>query len=167
MDQRQIWWAAGLGGGALVVGGVLLATLPGHKPAPLPIRARQYTQVRACLLTDQQGVTATADAPVWAGMQDGSAASHAQVSSLPVIGPATVPNAQSYANTLIQQKCSVVLAADPLPGQALRAVAAANPKVHFVLVDHGTSAGNLAVIDAASDVRASVAKAVEGAGAAS
>ncbi|WP_051966393.1 type 1 periplasmic-binding domain-containing protein [Kitasatospora mediocidica] len=163
MEQRQIWWAAGVGGGALLVGGVLLATLPGHKPAPLPVRARQYTQVRACLLTDQQGVTAAADAPVWAGLQDGSAASRAQVSSLPVIGPATVANAQSYANTLIQQKCSVVLAADPLPGQALRAVASANPKVRFVLVDHGATAANLTVLDPTSDVRAEVARSVAGA----
>ncbi|MFE4599871.1 hypothetical protein ACFRKE_03360 [Kitasatospora indigofera] len=164
MNVRWVWWAAGAGVVLTAVVVALAVLVPGREPERLPVRAREYTDVRVCLLTDGQGVGGVAAAPVWAGMQDGSALTHVQVASLPVLGPATVANAQPYANTLVQQKCSTVLAGDEVGEQALRAVAAANPKVRFVVVGQGASASNLTVISPSSDVRGAVAKIVSDAG---
>ncbi|WP_371484175.1 BMP family ABC transporter substrate-binding protein [Kitasatospora sp. NBC_00315] len=164
MNRRRVWWAAGTGVVVPAAVAVLAVVLPGHEPERLPVRAREYTDTRVCLLTDGQGVSGAAAAPVWAGMQDASAVTHAQVASLPVLGPATVANAQPYVNTLVQQKCTTVLAGDEVQGQALRAVAAANPKVRFVVVGQGSAAANLTVVQPSSDVRSAVAKIVGDAG---
>ncbi|MFE2914383.1 type 1 periplasmic-binding domain-containing protein [Kitasatospora indigofera] len=160
MDRRRVWWVAGAGVVLLAVAVVLAVMVPGREPERLPVRAREYTDVRVCLLTDEQGVASAQAAPVWGGMQDASAATKAQVSFLSVMGPGTVANAQSYANTLVQRKCSMVLGAGGLPGQALRAIAGANPKVRFVVVGEGASASNVTAVQSSGDVRGSVAKIV-------
>jgi len=158
MDRRRMWWAAGAGGAVLVAGVVTLALLSDDDADKLPVRAREYTDVRVCLLTDGQGVAGKAAVPVWAGMQDASAKTHAQVSWLKVTGEASAGRAQIFANTLLQQKCSAVIGVGEAQGQALRAVAPANPKVRFAVVGQGGSAGNLTVVEESSDVRGSVAR---------
>jgi hypothetical protein len=52
-----------------------------------------------------------AAAPVWAGMQDASLATHAKVQYLQVTGEATVGNALPYLATLVQRRYAVVFGA--------------------------------------------------------
>nr|WP_144298703.1 hypothetical protein [Streptomyces sp. TLI_235] len=160
MDRRRVWWIAGGAGTALVAGGLTVALWPSDEPEPLPVRARQYTDVRACLLTGAQGLAAAEVKPVWAGMQDASAAKHSQVSWLKAPRATTGPEAVPYANTLVQQRCSMVLAAEDVPAKALASVADANPGVRFVVVGTAQVRANLTVIPVGADVRAAVEKAV-------
>lgn len=155
MDRRRVWWGAAAGG-AVLAGAAAWALWPQDAPEKLPVRAREYTDVRICLLADREGVTGAAAAPVWAGMQDASARTHAQVSSLKVTGEESVGRAQIVANTLVQQKCSTVLAAGETESAALRAIAPANAGVRFVVVGTGASAGNLTVLDPAANLREEV-----------
>ncbi len=164
LGGRRLWWVAGVVVVAAVVVVALAVLVPGRHADRLPVRAREYTDARVCLLTDDHGVTGEQAVPVWAGMQDASGETKAQVSFLSVMGPATVTNAQSYANTLVQRKCSMLLASGDLPVQALRAIAPANPKVRFVVVGDGVSAANLTVLAASSQVRSEVAKIVKDSG---
>ena len=164
LGGRRLWWAAAAGVAVVAISVVLAVLVPGRHADPLPVRAREYTDARVCLLTDDRGVTGEQAAPVWAGMQDASGETKAQVSFLSVMGPATVTNAQSYANTLVQRKCSVLLASGDLPVQALRAIAPANPKVRFIVVGDGISAANMTVLAASSQVRGEVAEVVKESG---
>lgn len=161
MDRRRVKWAVGIGGGVVLAGALVLALLPGDDADELPVRARQYTDVRACLLAGGQGVTGKPEAPVWAGMQEASGVTRAQVSWMPVTDPVTAAHAQIFANTLLQQKCSMVLAGGEVPGEALRAVASAHPKVRFVVVGQGESAGNVTVVQESDDVQSAVAHLVK------
>lgn len=158
MDRRRMWWIGGAGCAALVVG--VVALWPADQAPKLPVRARQYTDVRACLLTDEHGLAGDAAKPVWAGMRDASMKTRVQVSWLSVPAPVTVGSAVPFANTLLEQKCSMVLAASQVSGEALERIAGANPKVRFVVVGSANAAPNLTVLPADSGVRAAVAKVV-------
>ncbi|MEU2744259.1 BMP family ABC transporter substrate-binding protein [Streptomyces sp. NPDC007095] len=160
--QKKLWaW----GGGAAAVAGAVVALGVsggggGTTPAP---RARQYTSFAACLLTDASGITGPQAAPVWAGMQDASLATHAKASYLAVAGPETEANAQAYANTLIQQRCDLVLAVGKAPASAVRKLAPSSPKSRFITVGSGSSLHNVGFIAATSKTRTAVARAMEAA----
>ncbi|MFD9795022.1 BMP family ABC transporter substrate-binding protein [Streptomyces sp. NPDC059070] len=160
--RRRVWTAAGVA--AAVAAGALAVSLLGDddKPGPPDPRARQYRDVDACLLTGPQGVTeGTPGAPVWAGLQDASAATRARVNFVPVTGEQTAGNATPFVNGLIQRSCDVVVAVGGAPVAAAEAAAKDHPKVRFVLVGGKSTAANATVVAPGDQVRAEVARAVE------
>jgi hypothetical protein len=139
----MLWIGAAVG----VVLGALVVWLVWPEKRPEPPRARPYLDYTACLLTDAQGVAGAAAAPVWAGMQDASLATHAKVQFLQVTGEATVGNALPYLATLVQRRCAVVFAVGPAQVAAVAADAAKHPAVQFVVAGGSSPASNVAVID--------------------
>ncbi|GHF04230.1 BMP family ABC transporter substrate-binding protein [Streptomyces morookaense] len=159
--RRKSWIA--VGAGAVVLTGGLVAAIMlsnGEDGARKP-RARQYTDHSACLLTDGRGAAGADTAPVWAGMEDASSATHAKVTSLSVFGPDTVANAVPYVNTLVQRRCDIVLTVGRTRGAAAEEVAARTPEARFVVVGEGKQDRNVTVIQPSRDIRSAVAKAVE------
>jgi basic membrane lipoprotein Med (substrate-binding protein (PBP1-ABC) superfamily) len=124
-----------------------------------------YSQFSACLLTDPDGVSGPLAQPVWAGMQAASLKTLRKVSYLPVSGPDTVANAESFVNTLVQRRCDLVVAVGDSEVAAAEARAKGFPSARFVVVGSGVADGNLAVIPVgpAEQVRSAVAQAVESA----
>ncbi|MFJ1809820.1 MULTISPECIES: hypothetical protein [unclassified Streptomyces] len=147
---------------ALSVAAVLLFSHDDRPPVP-DTRARAYTDVDACLLTDDKGITAdTTAATVWQGMQDASLKTHARVSYAPVTGEQSTGNARPFLNGLLQRSCDVVLAVGKPEVSAVEGTAPAYKKVDFVLVGgdpHATV--NVRTVAAGDALRADIADAVE------
>jgi basic membrane lipoprotein Med (substrate-binding protein (PBP1-ABC) superfamily) len=104
-----------------------------------------YTAFQACLLTGANGLADPAAAPLWAGMQDASLATHAKVSYLAVAGPQTDGNAEPYANTLVQRHCSLVIGAGRSQVDAVETVAKANSHARFAVAG-GAAAANVTAL---------------------
>jgi hypothetical protein len=157
-DARRRWWLIGASSAVLIVGLVWLLW-PGAKPAP---RARQYLDFTACLLADEHGVTGADAAPVWAGMQDASLATHAKVQFLTVEGPQTTANALPFLASLAQSKCDMVFAAGAVPVVAVDEGASRFPKVGFYVVGRAASTHNVTALagSSATQIRAAASKAV-------
>lgn len=156
------WWrshALLIGAATAGVVGVLVVVLitwnSGEDEKPDP-RARQYLDVTACLLTDDKGIAGAAAAPVWAGMQDASAATRAKVQYLAVAGEQTPQNAGTFLASLAQGRCTVIVAVGAAPVAAVEPTAKQFPKLDFVVV--GGKAGNVRAVAATApaDVRAEV-----------
>jgi DNA-binding LacI/PurR family transcriptional regulator len=156
---RYRWVVLGVAVACVGLVVVLLVWPSGGRKLPPP-RARVYTQFNACLLTDADGVSGPAAAPVWAGMQAASLKTSGKVSYLSVYGPDTVANAVPYVNTLVQRKCDLVIAVGPTEVAAVRSQATAFPSARFVVVDSGTSSGNVSVVE--SSPNSAVSSAVQG-----
>jgi len=144
--RRRPWLIGGALVFVLVAVGLTWGLWPEGSPDP---RARVYTEATACLLTPAGGVVDKYAAPVWAGMQQASLATHGKVQYLEVDGPQTGENAKTYLATLIAGKCDLVLTAGEAPNAALAGSAVAYPKLRFVLVGKGQAQGNVSVLDAA------------------
>ncbi|MEV4760630.1 hypothetical protein AB0J86_36765 [Micromonospora sp. NPDC049559] len=145
---------------AVVVAGLVTwAVWPSPPPQPL---ARQYRDVTACLLTDERGITGEQAAPVWAGMQDASLKTLARVQYLKVSGEQTADNARTYLASLVQSRCTLVLAVGAAPVAAVGAGAERFPDARFVTVGGGTAAPNVSVVgeSAPEAVRAAASRAV-------
>jgi basic membrane lipoprotein Med (substrate-binding protein (PBP1-ABC) superfamily) len=166
---RRYWWAAAAVVAVLGIALGVLLTQSSHSAARTlpPARARVYTSFDACLLTDADGISGAQAAPVWSGMQAASLATSGKVSYLAVTGDDTAANAIPYVNTLVQRKCDLVLAVGPAQVAAARQQAAAFPKVGFVVVDGGSSAGNVTAVppgkgpDVSAAVKGLVTKAAD------
>lgn len=166
---RRYWWAAAA---AVAVAGIVLGVLltgsshPAGRTLPPP-RARVYTAFDACLLTDADGISGAQAAPVWSGMQAASSATSGKVSYLAVTGDDTAANAVPYVDTLVERKCDLVLAVGAAQVAAARQQAAVFPKVAFVVVDAGSSTGNVTAVppgkgpDVSAAVRGLVASAAD------
>lgn len=138
------------------VAGVLLATASGPGGPP-PARARQFLSFTACLLTDSAGLAGSPAAQVWAGMQDASLATHAKVEYLQSYGT-TEAAAQPYLASLVQRRCSMVLAVGPAQVSAVTADAGRYPAVRFVAISGGLAARGVTMVDPVTgQVRANVA----------
>jgi basic membrane lipoprotein Med (substrate-binding protein (PBP1-ABC) superfamily) len=109
----------------------------GGSPAPAA-RARVYSSVKACLLAGAQGIVGSPAALVWAGMQDASLQTHAQVSYLAVSGPATKANAVPFLGSLLVMRCEVIVAAGSAEQAAVLADASRFPAVRFVMAGNTT-----------------------------
>ncbi|GAB1643644.1 hypothetical protein KRMM14A1259_40670 [Krasilnikovia sp. MM14-A1259] len=137
-------WLIGGGTAVVLVAGVLTWVMwPDERPAPRP---REYTGATACLLAPAGGIADKQAAPVWAGMQQASLATHGKVQYLSVDGPQTGENAATYLATLISGKCDVVLTVGKAPNAAVDASAKANQNVQFVLIGSGRTQPNVSVI---------------------
>ncbi|HKT00991.1 MAG TPA: hypothetical protein VJT31_15800 [Rugosimonospora sp.] len=145
--MTRFWWA-GLAGLIVLTGLTIWITHRGRQLPPP--RARVYTAFDACLLTDGQGVSGQAAAPVWAGMQAASTKTSGKVSFLSVYGPDTAANAVSYVNTLVQRKCDLVLAVGGAEVAAAQGQARQFTSTHFVLVGSGSTQSNVTVVPGGS-----------------
>jgi basic membrane lipoprotein Med (substrate-binding protein (PBP1-ABC) superfamily) len=146
---------------ALAVTAVLLFSHDDRPPLP-DARARAYTDVDACLLTGERGVTAgTTAATVWQGMQDASAKTHARVSYAQVTGEQSTGNARPFLNGLLQRSCDVVLAVGGPEVTAAEETAPQYKQVDFVLVGGAHTGANVTAVGAGDGLRADVAEAVE------
>jgi hypothetical protein len=146
---RHRWWLTGAGVITLAV--ILIVVLwPTPTRTLPPTRARQYLAFDACLLTGPQGLADPAVAPVWAGMQDASLATHAKVSYLAVTGPQTPGNAQPYANTLLQRQCSLVIGVGQSQVDAVEAVARTHPTTKFAVETDSPTSTNITALTAST-----------------
>jgi hypothetical protein len=132
---RRWWWAGALALAAVGVG-LWLVWPSGGEP-----RAREYRDVTACLLTDDQGVAGPQAATVWAGMQDASRQTHGQIRYLAVAGEQTKDNTSSFLGSLVVGRCAVIVAAGPVPVQTVVSEARRYPGQRFLVVgaDPGAS----------------------------
>jgi hypothetical protein len=141
-SRRWMWWAAGAV--VVVVAGLVTWGLwPAKKEPP---RARVYLDYTACLLTDANGLQSAEAAPVWAGMQKASLATHAKVQYLAVTGEQTADNATPFLNSLAQRHCSQIFATGAAPAAAARKAASTFAGVSFYVVGGSGGSGNLTVI---------------------
>jgi hypothetical protein len=113
----------GGGVGVAVVAGLLTWAL-----WPEPPRQREYLDATACLLTDEQGVTADPARTVWTTMQIASVKSLVRVQNLQVNGPQTTENAAAQI-------------------EAVTKAASAHGEIRFLTVGGGTAADNVRVLD--------------------
>lgn len=158
---RPRWWF--LAGGALVVAAALAwLWWPSPDTPDEPPRSRPYGDLTACLLTDERGTAGAEAAVVWAGMQDASLATRAQVQYLAVAGPQTVENAGTFLASLAQSRCGLVLAAGELPTAAVTAAASRFPQTRFALVNVAGPAANVSSLagSSADEIRTAVNRAV-------
>lgn len=150
--------------GAALVLGMLASCSSGGGPAAVPSRARAYANVDACLLTGPHGVFDPAAVPVWAGMEDVSATGQVRASYLEVPNPVTAGSAQSHLNSLIVQKCALIVAVGDQEKAAVLAEAKQFPSVRFVVLGAAgkvpSNVDDLAFTTTTSATRAAVASAV-------
>ena len=148
------WWV-GISAAVVAVAAVAvwLAWPSGRAVYDPPARARQYIGFTACLLTGPAGLADPAAREVWSGMQSASAATRAQVSymSAPVGAAESVGSVTPVANSLVQQRCGVIVAVGSVEVAAVQPVAAANTGVRFVMIGGGKAAGNVAVLPVPGD----------------
>ncbi|MBS2966207.1 hypothetical protein KGA66_24395 [Actinocrinis puniceicyclus] len=135
-----------------------------------PHNTRQYIAFTACLLTGPAGLADPRARAVWSGMQAASSATNAQVSYVAAaVGQAeTIGSVTPFANSLVQQRCGVIVAVGPVEVATMQAVAAGHAEGRFVLVGGGSAASNIAVVppsggsSIASRVQVAVQAAVRG-----
>lgn len=140
---RRWWFWAGVAAVLVVAGLVTWLVWPSP---PTPPRARPYLEYTACLLTDGQGIAGPVAKPVWDGMEDASLDTHAKVQYQQVVGEASVGNALPYLSSLVQRRCSVVVAVGGPEIDAVGTVAGRYPDVTFVTVGGGAKAKNVTVL---------------------
>jgi hypothetical protein len=143
VERMRRWWWVGVLAVVVIAGVVWLVW-----PEPAEPRAREYRDVTACLLTDEQGVAGPQAAPVWAGMQAASLQTSGQVRYLAVTGTQDVANAKTFVGTLVLGRCQVIVAPAGLPAKTVTAVAKQFPAQQFLLVGDGQSSGNVSAISA-------------------
>lgn len=137
-NTRRNWiflgGAAALAAAATATALVLTSSDSGKDRALPPARARVYTDQQACLLTGERGLADPAAAPVWAGMRDASAGTHAKVTYLAMAGEQSPAAAGPYLATLAGRKCTVVLTVGAAPDGAVPAAGPKFPDTRFVTV---------------------------------
>jgi basic membrane lipoprotein Med (substrate-binding protein (PBP1-ABC) superfamily) len=134
--MRRTWLgrAALSAAAAAMLGGMLAACSSGGGPGSVPSRARSYADVDACLLTGPRGIFDPAAAAVWAGMEDVSVTGRVRASYLEVPDPVTAGSAESHLNSLIVEKCALILAVGGPEQAAVLAEASRFPSVRFVVL---------------------------------
>jgi len=142
--RRKPWLVGGAVATVLAAAGLGWALWPDSAPEA---RARVYTEANACLLTPAGGVADKQAAPVWAGMQQASLATHGKIQYLEVDGPQTGENAKTYLATLVSGKCDLLLTAGAAPNAGLIAAAGSYPGSRFLLVGKGAPQVNVTVVD--------------------
>lgn len=146
---RWRWWVIAVSLVAVAGGlAVWLFRSPGRAADDPPARTRQYVAFRACLLTGPAGLGDPTARAVWTGMESASSATRVQVSysSLPAGEAESVGSVTPLANSLVQQRCGVIVAVGAVEVAAVQSVASADPGGRFVLVGAGSVAGNAVVL---------------------
>lgn len=147
---RRRWWAFGVTVAVVgLVGGVAWLLRPsGGSAYDPPSRTRQYVAFTACLLTGPAGLADASARAVWSGMEAASSATSAQVSylSVPVGEADTVGAATPLVNTMVEQRCGLIVAVGSAEVAAVQGVAAQHAASRFALVGGGSPAGNVVVL---------------------
>lgn len=149
MSRVGLRWVPVVVAVAALAGGIVWWAWPsGTQVYDPPAHTRRYIGFTACLLTGPAGLADAQARAVWSGMEAASSATNAQVSymSVPVGGADTVGVATPLANSLVQQRCGVIVAVGAGEVAAVQAVAAQHPAMRFVLVGGGSPAANVAVL---------------------
>lgn len=152
----------------VVIGLVVWLFWPSGPSVPGADRVRQYTNVRACLLTGAGGVTDPVAAAAWAGLQGASGSSRVMVSYLPVPSPATRAAAVPYLASLVQRQCSVIVAVGPAQVAAATSQAARYGHIHFIVITPGQAGSGVVRVPSTptaqvhAAVQAAVSAAVSG-----
>jgi basic membrane protein A len=125
---------------AAAITAVVLLQPAHHTPAPPKVVANDFSgRATACLATD----TATAGktdnvTKVWTSMQSAGNRSGKNIQQL--IQPATsADQAQPYLAGLISQRCDLIVTVGPTFGQAIPALAKADPAARFTAIDSAIS----------------------------
>ncbi len=140
----------------LVAAGVtvgLLGRTGGGGAAP---QVRQYLTFTACLLTGPGGVADGPAATAWAGMEQASLRTRAQVQYLPVMPGTTAGAAAPVLASLIVRHCGLVIAAGAAQVAAVEQDAPRYRSVRFAVLGKGAAGPNVAVVPAGMGMRASV-----------
>jgi basic membrane lipoprotein Med (substrate-binding protein (PBP1-ABC) superfamily) len=126
---------------AFVIAAGLLTWLfwPSAQRIPGAERVRQYSNVRACMLTGADGVANSVAAAAWAGMQGASSSSRAMISYLPVARPGGEAAAEPYLASLVQRQCGVIVAVGPAQVAAATSQADRYRQIHFIVISAGPS----------------------------
>lgn len=154
--------------GIVVAGLVVWLAWPSSPSIPGADRVRQFTNVRACMLTGPDGVANSVAAAAWAGLQGASSSSRAMVSYLPVPGPATKATAVPYLASLVQRQCTVIVAVGQAQVAAATSQAAKYGHVHFIVITPGPGGSGVVRVPSApaahvhQAVQAAVSAAVNG-----
>lgn len=154
--------------GIVVVGLVVWLAWPSAPSIPGADRVRQFTNVRACMLTGPDGVANSVAAAAWAGLQGASSSSRAMVSYLPVPGPATKATAVPYLASLVQRQCTVIVAVGQAQVAAATSQAAKYGHIHFIVITPGPAGSGVVRVPSApaahvhQAVQAAVSAAVNG-----
>lgn len=160
-SAQWFWWVGGAV--VLVVAAVVaIAVWPSPKAASSPPpRARVYNAFTVCLLTGPQGIAAGEAAPVWAGVRQAADTLNDQAQYLAAVAsPETVGSVTPFVNTLIQQRCGLVVAVGPAEVSAVEAVAPGSPHTRFMVVGGGSASSNVQVVaDPATDAVAAAVRA--------
>jgi hypothetical protein len=141
-------WQTSVGAGIGLVAVIGFLTWALWPEAP---RQREYLDATACLLTDNNGLTAAPADSVWPTMQDISDTTLVRVQHQRTDGPQTTENAITHLATLAYTGCQTIVATGKAPIDAVAARAGSYPKVTFITVGSGTPAPNVRVIDATGD----------------
>lgn len=120
---------------AVAVTAYVISRPAGHSVIQPAARTRAYNPYTACLITDDQGVSGPQAAPVWSGMQAAAAQTHESVTTLAILGGQSEQNAVTTLDTLALRGCDYILAAGPLPDQAVRSTADRFPKIPLAVVN--------------------------------
>jgi basic membrane lipoprotein Med (substrate-binding protein (PBP1-ABC) superfamily) len=130
--------AAGIAAGliAAVISAAITTTWalwPSSPPTAAP-RARAYSDIDVCLLTDAHGISTGQANQAWKGLQNYSKKTTVRVSYVPVIGPANTDNASQFLAGLVQRHCRVIVAVGPAQVTAADTTAQHSPGTGFVLI---------------------------------
>ncbi|MFF5234695.1 hypothetical protein [Dactylosporangium sp. NPDC000521] len=131
----------------LVLTGATWLLWPGDPPAPAP-RERHYKATTACLLTDDHGLNGDPAKAAWAGMQKASVETLVKVQHLAISGPQNAANGVTYYNTLGVQKCTVIIAAGPVPVAAMVDGLASFPDIKHFAIGGDTKDKPVTAVDA-------------------
>ncbi|GAA0456332.1 hypothetical protein Aca07nite_52150 [Actinoplanes capillaceus] len=148
---------------ALAVVVVAMAGLTTWALWPEPPRQREYLDATACLLTDEQGVSAEPAQTVWKSMEDASTATLVQAQYLKVYGTSSVDNATPYLNSLAMSRCGTIIATGQAQIDAVTGKAGDHPDIDFITIDGGSPGGNVRRLDtsAAPALRTEIQKQFE------
>jgi hypothetical protein len=124
---------------------VVLVMRPHGRQLPPP-RARVYRDVSVCLLTGSTGLADPLATAVWSGMEDASTATLIRVSYVAVAGPDTVANALPYAASLVQRRCTIIVAVGAAEVSATAQQAGQQVGIRFVLVGDGSASSNVSAV---------------------
>jgi hypothetical protein len=149
----------------VAVGLIAWLAWPSTPAVPGASRVRQYSDVRACLLTGSAGIANSQAANAWAGLQAVSLATKAMVSYQPAVGPPTAAATIPYLASLAQRQCRVIVAVGHGPVAAVGADAARFTQIRFVVVAGHASGPNVTAVSPApaAQLRAAIRAAVSAA----
>jgi hypothetical protein len=138
---------------ALVVLAVAVPSAWFFWPRSQPVVLERVYHGDACMLTGSAGINTPTSSAAWAGVRAGATKRGARASFFTVSGPQTQAQARPMLASLLQRKCSVIVAVGSVPAAVARAGASKASSVTFVLVEDGaaTSAGSNVLTVATAD----------------